>query len=562
MNSLASVLGMTTAEVYNFLFTYSSNVVGSANDTVLARLNALTVKFLGGAGLSHDHSGVDGHGEKVSALNLTNINIYTAAWQGATVTGATGGSTTVTTAMTGKVSGGGNTTVGVITTAPSNKVMIFDSVTGQSFEDAGGQKVYARITFSAGVWTLTYYTNEAGVETAYSFGSSVDVQFYFLEVFTVATRPTIPSTPEFGSLDITADVVDASATQRGVVNLSSQVFAGFKTFNDGLLALEDLSLGASTDNTSGAATALVTNVNPVKVLNNASLSSVGGLVAPGSNSRVQLLINSTTVSVSILNEDAGSTAANRILTGTGANITLGNNASLLLVYNQTSSRWMVVGGTGGGGSATDPTIQKFLTGSGTYTTPGGVSYIKVKMVGGGGGGAGSGTSASGGDGSDGNDTTFGTSLLVAGGGIGAQGGPAYGGLGGASSLGTGPIGIALTGGGGAGSMDNSTSGARLIGGIGGSSALGGAGTTQYEADGLDGVANTGGGGGGGGVGGASLNISGGGGGSGGYVEAIITSPSASYSYSVGAGGSGGAAGTSGYIGGDGGSGIIVVEEYY
>lgn len=32
-----------------------------------------------------------------------------------------------------------------------------------------------------------------------------------------------------------------------------------------------------------------------------------------------------------------------------------------------------------------PTIQKFLSGSGTYSTPIGVRYIKVKMVGGAGG---------------------------------------------------------------------------------------------------------------------------------------------------------------------------------
>src|SRR6516225_3552961 len=39
-----------------------------------------------------------------------------------------------------------------------------------------------------------------------------------------------------------------------------------------------------------------------------------------------------------------------------------------------------------------PTTQVFTTGSGTYTTPAGVLWIEVEMVGGGGGGAGSGTS--------------------------------------------------------------------------------------------------------------------------------------------------------------------------
>jgi hypothetical protein len=53
-----------------------------------------------------------------------------------------------------------------------------------------------------------------------------------------------------------------------------------------------------------------------------------------------------------------------------------------------------------------------------------------------------------------------------------------------------------------------------------------------------------------------------GGGSGGCVRAIITSPSATYHYTIGAGGTGGYGGTSGQNGGTGGSGVIVVREYY
>jgi hypothetical protein len=49
---------------------------------------------------------------------------------------------------------------------------------------------------------------------------------------------------------------------------------------------------------------------------------------------------------------------------------------------------------------------------------------------------------------------------------------------------------------------------------------------------------------------------------GGYLDAIIGSPSSTYSYAVGAAGSGGSAGTSGNSGGSGGSGVIIVEEHY
>jgi hypothetical protein len=43
---------------------------------------------------------------------------------------------------------------------------------------------------------------------------------------------------------------------------------------------------------------------------------------------------------------------------------------------------------------------------------------------------------------------------------------------------------------------------------------------------------------------------------------IISSPSATYSYAIGAAGTGGTAGTSGFAGGAGASGAIIIEEHY
>ncbi|MCB0421151.1 MAG: hypothetical protein KDD61_09145 [Bdellovibrionales bacterium] len=214
------------------------------------------------------------------------------------------------------------------------------------------------------------------------------------------------------------------------------------------------------------------------------------------------------------------------------------------------TNWLVVN------SQIQPTIQTFTSGSGTYTTPNGTKYIRVRMVGGGGGGAGSGTS--GGSGGATTASTFGSSLLSAGGGGSATGGAGSGAAGGSSSLGTGPIGIALTGGSGGGSA----AAVNIQGGQGGSSAFGGGGGGGVAGPGagLAAAANTGGGGGGAGMGGSGGSA--GGGGAGGYVDAIINNPSSSYSYVVGTGGTGGTAGTGGAAGGAGAAGIIIVEEYY
>ena len=208
-----------------------------------------------------------------------------------------------------------------------------------------------------------------------------------------------------------------------------------------------------------------------------------------------------------------------------------------------------------------PTMQKLTSGSGTYTTPGGVSYIKVRMVGGGGGGAGSGQAA-GTAATAGGDTTFGTSFLSAGGG--AQGawssGGTIGGAGGTASITGLSTSFGINGSRGGGGQYSTTG--YLKGGHGGCSAFGGQGGSHPTSAGNAAATNSGSGGGGAGKSSISASTAGSGGGSGAYIDATISSPEATYSYSIGAAGAAGGAGTSGFAGGAGGSGLIIVEEFY
>lgn len=202
-------------------------------------------------------------------------------------------------------------------------------------------------------------------------------------------------------------------------------------------------------------------------------------------------------------------------------------------------------------SVTAPTVTVYTSGSGTHTTAAGAKYIVVEMMGGGGGGSGSGTTP--GAGTTGNASTFGT--LTANGG--ANGGTTVG-VGGAGGTVT-NCDVNQTGGAGGGV---GTATVAQVGGNGGVGAYGGAGYggIQTGGAGFAGATNSGGGGGGGaGTGTASA---GGGGGSGGYCRALIASPSASYSYAVGASAAGGAAGTSGAAGGAGAAGRITVTSYF
>jgi hypothetical protein len=212
------------------------------------------------------------------------------------------------------------------------------------------------------------------------------------------------------------------------------------------------------------------------------------------------------------------------------------------------------------GSGATPTITRYTSGSGTYTTPTGAKYLTVEMVGGGGGGGGSDSTGAGATvGSAGGTTTFGTSLLTCTGGGGGNPG----------NLGTGG------GFGGGGTVNSPATGYALQGNQGGSYPGGSYNTgTIYTAGGYGGIStlgtafsgsnnSIGGAGGGGGYSGGTSIVVGTGGAAGGYLQAIIASPSATYSYAVGAGGAGGAAGSGGggpgYIGG---AGVIIVTAYF
>lgn len=263
--------------------------------------------------------------------------------------------------------------------------------------------------------------------------------------------------------------------------------------------------------------------------------------------------NSTLVEGLRINKDQTVQLPHYTTVGVVSNDTSGNISS---IAPSTSRNVLMSNGSAWASTAfTAPTVQVFTSGSGTYTKPTGVLYLHVRMVGGGGGGGGSGDSVATTGGTGGN-STFGTTLLVANGAAAAAGGTA--------SLGTGPIGLSTTGGSGTGTTAYASSIGHATGSPGAASPFGGAGGGGgATVAGSAGVANTGSGGGGGGANSSGGNgVGGAGGGAGGFVDAVITSPSASYSYSVGAGGTAGTAGTNGVAGGAGGSGIIIVEEHY
>jgi hypothetical protein len=205
-----------------------------------------------------------------------------------------------------------------------------------------------------------------------------------------------------------------------------------------------------------------------------------------------------------------------------------------------------------------PTIQTFTSGSGTYTLPSSVrrpKYIKVSMVGGGGGGGASNNSGGGGTGGN---TTFGSSLLTANGGVGSTYLP---GSGGSATISSPAYGTSMSGAyGNPGPYPGTVAGDQIPGGAGASSFFGGAGISTNQSGAAGSAITNSGSGGGGGATLTTNQYTGAGGGAGGYIEAIIPSPSATYTYAIGAAGTAGTG--TGLSGGAGGSGLIIVTEYY
>lgn len=241
------------------------------------------------------------------------------------------------------------------------------------------------------------------------------------------------------------------------------------------------------------------------------------------------------------------TVTNQTNTASGGLVTSGNcantttNAGSPCNYALTAAR------------QTNPTIQRFTSGSGTYTTPANVLWIEIEMVGAG-GGAGAATTNNGTVGGASCWNTSGAActapVLSAGGGN--LGNTSAGGSVGGTATGGNIYNIA----GGDSFAYNLLGASQAVGGNGGNSCRGG-GARGGVGAGSAASNNTGGGGGGGG----QASTTGGAGGAGGAcVKHIINAPAATYTYAVGVGGTGGAAGVA--AGGNGGSGEIDVIEHY
>lgn len=65
-------------------------------------------------------------------------------------------------------------------------------------------------------------------------------------------------------------------------------------------------------------------------------------ITGGADGRMVILINTTAQNMTLYNQNASSTAENRIITGTGANLVTTGAGAFTLLYSVDDSRWYVV----------------------------------------------------------------------------------------------------------------------------------------------------------------------------------------------------------------------------
>ncbi len=176
----------------------------------------------------------------------------------------------------------------------------------------------------------------------------------------------VGSTPNANAMSLTGQVLNlepADATNPGVMTATAQSVGGKKTLVDGALLQKLFQLEETVDSSTTGSDAVLTVTNPFTALTNASLVSIGTIASPLVG-QFLVLVNRTGAQITFKNNSTG-TAAERILTGTGSNLNLANDASLVFIYESNQSRWQVVGGSGGGTSFDDSTFQIFDNGDNT-----------------------------------------------------------------------------------------------------------------------------------------------------------------------------------------------------
>lgn len=177
----------------------------------------------------------------------------------------------------------------------------------------------------------------------------------------------------------TVSVSDASSSGSGVVNTTTQSFAGNKSFEGSLTFQSNVTYSTTTNGSlSGSNQRVPSHATTVIAFTNSGLTSIASANNGGVTAGHTFIIeNQTGATITIVNNYTAAATNEAIYTGTGSNVLLPNQSSIWLIYDATG--WYIM--SGGLGVNYSPTV-----GSTSLTTAGTLTATSVYLNGTGGNG--------------------------------------------------------------------------------------------------------------------------------------------------------------------------------
>lgn len=357
-------------------------MIGSASgdtlDTIFPKINDELAKLfedrnvflVGGGSIAVDTAGSSVTFSSALSLHLNSL--------------VAGGSPTIVdlTATTRAFSADGRMLYAVVNRTAGTAVVTADSATLSAVTSAN-QEVFL---IAKRVGTTIYFRNGQTFAAGMSgqlgrVGVTLDSEFKIAD----ATDPTKQLAFDAAGTASTSTTITTSQTTNKVITLpdATDTLVG-KATTDILTnkTLQFLQQAVATDSTTtGSNTTLAAFTTGIVRITNSSLVSLSGIPAGLSGQQI-VVENKTGNQISINNEEATATAANRIQTGSGSNIPMPNNTTFILTYDTTSSRWQLTGGSGSGSGSggfknyiTNPDAEADTTGWATYADVAGTSPV-------------------------------------------------------------------------------------------------------------------------------------------------------------------------------------------
>lgn len=224
LNAVSSYTGKPTNVSYSTTPSWINNDIGASTDSLKTRADLLTAAMNLATG--HKHDGLTGSGGPISSGDLVNVPLMGYWIQAVDIT-ASGTSDDVSSDFTTEAASTNSTTEGVVVNTPYNRTILRQASgvnEGDKFVDGSGNEVYGRITFvGPSTWTLSFYVDISGTETAYSFSSSTDIRWYYQKLYNpmVLGAPVYDPMAFIPSENVTSDIIDATTSLYGKVILAN-----------------------------------------------------------------------------------------------------------------------------------------------------------------------------------------------------------------------------------------------------------------------------------------------------------------------------------------------------